>query len=96
MRFTYVYRKHTVHSNPCGNHCISMVLRVWGYLESIQCPVLVVRGGASDIMALDIAESMHDRIPNATMVTVEGAGHLVMGDRPAGFQKAVTGFLSEV
>ena len=70
--------------------------RLWGYLESIQCPVLVVRGGASDIMALDIAESMHDRIPNATMVTVEGAGHLVMGDRPAGFQKAVTGFLSEV
>ena len=70
--------------------------RLWGYLESIQCPVLVVRGGASDIMALDIAESMHDRIPNATMVTVEGAGHLVMGDRPAGFQKAVTDFLSGV
>ncbi len=47
-------------------------------------------------MALDIAESMHARIPNATMITVEGAGHLVMGDRPAGFQKAVTDFLSGV
>lgn len=74
----------------------AMEERLWGYLESIRCPVLVVRGGASDIMALDTAESMHARIPNATMTTVEGAGHLVMGDRPAGFQKAVTDFLAGV
>ena len=73
-----------------------MEKRLWSYLENIQCPVLVVRGGASDIMALETAESMRARIPNARLTTVEGAGHLVMGDRPAGFQKAVTDFLAGV
>ena len=70
--------------------------RLWGYLESLQCPTLVVRGGNSDIVALDTAENMHKRIPNGRLITVENAGHLVMGDNPSGFQKAVTGFLAEV
>ncbi|MCI0796543.1 MAG: alpha/beta hydrolase [Chloroflexi bacterium] len=74
----------------------AMEERLWGYLESIRCPTLVVRGGASDIIALETAESMHRRIPNATMTTVEGAGHLVMGDNPSGFQKAVLDFLAGV
>lgn len=69
------------------------VQRLWGYVESLQCPTLVVRGGESDVVALDTAEEMFRRIPNGRLTTVEGAGHLVMGDRPAGFQKAVTEFL---
>ncbi len=68
--------------------------RLWGYLESLQCPTLLVRGGASDIIAMDTAEKMHAVIPNSQMATIEGAGHLVMGDSPAGFQRAVTEFLA--
>jgi len=70
--------------------------RLWGYLESLQCPTLVVRGGQSDIIALDTAEGMQKRIPNGRLATVEKAGHLVMGDNPAGFEKAVSGFLAEL
>jgi pimeloyl-ACP methyl ester carboxylesterase len=54
----------------------------------------VVRGAKSDIVALDTAENMHRRIPNGRLATVEGAGHLVMGDNPSGFQRAVTEFLA--
>ena len=68
--------------------------RLWGYLEALQCPTLLVRGGASDIMAMDTAEKMRNVIPNSQMATIEGAGHLVMGDSPAGFQRAVTEFLA--
>lgn len=93
-KWTWKYDKILRSAERRFGHDPEMEERLWGYLESIQCPVLVVRGGASDIMALDTAESMHARIPNATMTTVEGAGHLVMGDRPAGFQKAVTDFLT--
>ena len=68
--------------------------RLWGYLEALQCPTLLVRGGASDIIAMDTAEKMRTVIPNSQMATIEGAGHLVMGDSPAGFQRAVTEFLA--
>ena len=70
--------------------------RLWGYLESLQCPTLVVRGSQSDIVALDTADGMHQRIPNGRLATVENAGHLVMGDNPSGFERVVTGFLLDV
>ncbi len=70
--------------------------RLWGYLEALQCPTLLVRGGASDIIAMDTADKMRKVIPNSQMATIEGAGHLVMGDSPAGFQRAVTEFLAEI
>ena len=68
--------------------------RLWGYIESLQCPTLLVRGGTSDIVAMDTADRMHRAIPNSRIATIEGAGHLVMGDSPSGFQAAVTDFLA--
>ena len=70
--------------------------RLWGYLESLQCPTLVVRGSQSDIVALDTADGMHQRISNGRLATVENAGHLVMGDNPSGFERVVTEFLLDV
>ena len=68
--------------------------RLWSYLEGLTCPTLVVRGAESDIIAKETAGAMHERIPNGRLATVPNAGHLVMGDNPAGFEQAVTGFLS--
>ena len=70
--------------------------RLWAYIESLQCPTLLVRGGASDIVAMDTADRMHQAIPNSRIATIEGAGHLVMGDSPSGFQSAVTDFLASL
>ena len=70
--------------------------RLWGYLESLQCPTLLARGGASDIVAMDTADRMHQAIPNSRLATIEGAGHLVMGDSPSGFQSAVNDFLASL
>jgi pimeloyl-ACP methyl ester carboxylesterase len=68
--------------------------RLWSYLEGLACPTLVVRGAESDIMAMETAGAMHERIPDGRLATVSGAGHLVMGDNPSGFEQAVTGFLN--
>ena len=73
-----------------------LTLRLWGYAESLKCPTLVVRGAESDVVALETAETMCHRIPNCRLATVEGAGHLVMGDNPAGFLGAISGFLADV
>ena len=72
------------------------VKRLWGYVESLTCPTLVVRGGESDVVAQGTAGSMHERIPNGRLATVPGAGHLVPGDSPAGFERAVMEFLAEL
>ena len=70
--------------------------RLWGYAERVNSHTLVVRGAASDVVAMDTAEELHRRIPNSKLATIEKAGHLVMGDNPSGFQKAVREFLAEV
>ena len=73
-----------------------MTNRLWGYLENLQCPTLVVRGDKSDIIATETADNMIGRIPGGTLAIVENAGHLVMGDNPSGFEKAVTAFIESV
>ncbi len=73
-----------------------MTKRLWGYIESLQCPTMVVRGENSDVIALGTANEMHERIPNGRLVTVEKAGHLVMGDNPSGFLAAVNRFFAEL
>ena len=70
--------------------------RLWGYLENLQCPTQVVRGDKSDIIATETADNMIGRIPGGKLAIVENAGHLVMGDNPSGFEKAVTAFIESV
>lgn len=70
--------------------------RLWGYLEAVQCPTLIVRGADSDMIALDTADRMQQRVPNSQVATVEKAGHLVTGDNPSGFERAVSTFLGEL
>jgi pimeloyl-ACP methyl ester carboxylesterase len=45
---------------------------------------------------LETANELHKRIKNSRLATVADAGHLVMGDNPAGFEKAVRKFISEL
>ncbi len=72
------------------------VERLWEYLEKLSCPTLIVRGADSDIIAMDTAESMTSKIAYGRLATVEGAGHLVMGDNPSGFLDKVNEFLNSL
>jgi pimeloyl-ACP methyl ester carboxylesterase len=66
---------------------------LWERVASIRCPVLIVRGGESDILAPEVAERF-GTIVGAEVRTVTGAGHSVMGDNPTGFLAAVEPFLA--
>ena len=66
---------------------------LWERAASIRCPVLIVRGGESDILAPEVA-ARFGSIVGAEVRTVDGAGHSVMGDNPAGFLAAVEPFLA--
>jgi pimeloyl-ACP methyl ester carboxylesterase len=57
-------------------------------------PTLLVRGGMSDILTEEGAKSFLDLCPLAEYVNVEGAAHMVAGDRNDVFSDAVIEFLS--
>lgn len=56
-------------------------------------PILLVRGGSSDVVRQDIAEQFCAGVPLARCVEVAGAGHMVVGDRNDRFIEAVVPFL---
>ena len=66
---------------------------LWPLLAHIPCPVLVVRGEESDLLAPEVAAAMAQALPLGQLVTVAGAGHRVPLEQPAAFARALLGFL---
>ena len=95
-KWTWKYDKLLRSSDKRWQSDPGLTDRLWGYVDSLKPPTLVVRGSKSDLIASQTAEEMHRRMPNGALTTVEGAGHLVPGDRPAGFANAVTEFLASL
>ncbi len=48
---------------------------LWPLWESIQCPVLILRGESSDLLTRETAEEMLKRGPDAEFVEIPGVGH---------------------
>jgi len=69
---------------------------LWSAVDGVTCPVLVVRGAQSDVFHDEDAERLAGRFRQGRWVKVEGAGHTVQGDNPAGLLVELRKFLSEV
>jgi pimeloyl-ACP methyl ester carboxylesterase len=69
--------------------------RIMDSLPTIAVPTLVLVG-ADDTPFLAAAEVMAAKIPGATKVVLEGAGHAANLDRPDAFNQAVLTFVEEV
>ena len=59
-----------------------------------EVPMLLVRGQVSDLVSQDRAEEFLARFPQVEFVDVQGAGHMVAGDRNDLFAEAVVDFLN--
>lgn len=66
---------------------------MWERLRGIACPALVVRGAESEVFMEKTGRRMAEAMPDCRFVTVEGAGHTVPQDNPAGFLDALNAFL---
>jgi pimeloyl-ACP methyl ester carboxylesterase len=55
----------------------------WAALEGLRCPVLLVRGAESDILAAETAAAMAARQPRLLRVEVPGVGHAPTLAEPA-------------
>ncbi len=48
---------------------------MWRLFEQIPGPVLVVRGGESDLLSRETVARMKERAPSVTSVEIAGVGH---------------------
>jgi pimeloyl-ACP methyl ester carboxylesterase len=69
---------------------------LWSAVDKVECPTLVVRGAQSDVFHDEDAERLATRLRHGRWVKVEGAGHTVQGDNPAGLLVPLGAFLDEV
>jgi pimeloyl-ACP methyl ester carboxylesterase len=65
-------------------------------LPKVAVPTLVVVGSDDEYTPVADAEVLRDGIPGATLVVIEGAGHLPNLERPAEFNEAMTHFLTRL
>jgi pimeloyl-ACP methyl ester carboxylesterase len=68
----------------------------WANVESITCPVLLVRGAESPVLSRESADAFAARLVDARVVEISGAGHTVQGDNPRDLSAALHAFLHEV
>ena len=62
---------------------------------SLTLPTLLVRGRSSDLLSEAGAQAFLDVVPHADFADVDGAGHMVAGDRNEVFNKAILEFLAD-
>jgi esterase len=68
----------------------------WAQLPAISAPTLVIGGGSSSPVPQQLLAKLAGLVPDATLVTIEGAGHAVHRARPAEFLGAALPFLQRI
>jgi len=69
-------------------------VNLWDDVARIKVPTLLVRGGTSGVVSDDDVEELRRRKPDAEVVTVDGAGHSIQGDKPLELAQILEGLLT--
>ncbi|MEE8443452.1 MAG: alpha/beta hydrolase [Dehalococcoidia bacterium] len=69
-------------------------LELWNYVEKVRAPFLLMIGTESTIVGQDQQERFRQIVPSIEMVTVQGAGHIIVHDKPEEFEGIVRSFLT--
>lgn len=64
-------------------------------IEQIAAPTLVLAAREDRMVKLKFSETLSERIPNATLVVIEGAGHMFPLEKPQEVAEAVAHWLRE-
>jgi pimeloyl-ACP methyl ester carboxylesterase len=57
--------------------------------------MLLIRGGTSGVVSDDDVEELRRRKPDAEVLTVDGAGHSIQGDKPVELARILEELLAE-
>jgi pimeloyl-ACP methyl ester carboxylesterase len=78
------------------NAAASPVADQWPAVRALTCPTLVLRGGKSDILAAETAQSMSDANPCIRWVEIPGASHTVHDDNLSDYNRELGRFLRDL
>lgn len=71
--------KYRLRYDPCIGDAIRATppqdVDLWPVWDAIRCPVLLMRGGRSDLLLAETAEAMRTRGPGCELVTFADSGH---------------------
>jgi esterase len=68
--------------------------QLWAAWRAMACPVLLVRGADSDVLAADTAQRMLAENAGVSFASVPDCGHSITLDRPEGLLEAVSPWLA--
>ena len=68
----------------------------WPLLPRITAPTLIVRGGLSPVLTVEMADRLRASVPHSTLVTIPQAYHHLTLDRPAEFTTTLANFLTSL
>lgn len=84
------------HANNLREEMIGNSDRYAVAARSLQIPVLLVRGHMSDVLSKNAATEFIKLVPHAKYVDVQGAGHMIAGDKNDLFSDSIINFLESV
>lgn len=87
---TWTWRYDRIRPATEGNVQFSSL---WEAVERVRAPILLVRGGDSGVVGDEDIEELRRRQPAAEVVTVQGAGHSIQGDRPVELAQLISDFV---
>lgn len=76
-----------------AGEALSRLERRMSAARGVRIPTLLVRGAGSDVVSSECVRELLELIPQANVVDIAGAGHMVAGDRNDVFATAVLSFL---
>lgn len=88
----YGWRYDLVIREERRNGTVAPQSDLWPEVANIKAPTLIVRGAESDLLTRDTGDRMVREIPEATLVEVSMAQHMVFEDNPEEFLQAVQNF----
>jgi pimeloyl-ACP methyl ester carboxylesterase len=66
---------------------------LWDDVAAIKAPTLLIRGGTSGVVSDEDVDELRRRKPDADVITVDGAGHSIQGDKPVELARILEEFL---
>jgi esterase len=90
---TFTVKYDDALNNP-GNLFDHTAAELWRAWRAVSCPVLLVRGADSDVLAAETAERMLAENPRASMASVPDCGHSITLDNPDGMLEVVGPWLA--
>ncbi len=79
--------------NSVGSTAEADMMRMEEVAGGLRLPVMLVRGGSSELVSEESARHFMELVPHARFCDVSGAGHMVAGDRNDIFADAAVGFI---